>query len=297
MTDRMESNSETAGQRIEMRPMTESDIPAGMRLREIAGWNQTAQDWRRFLQLEPEGCFVAVEAGTVRGTATTLRFGERFGWIGMILVDPEARGRGIGTCLLKCAIQRLEATAVETQKLDATPMGHSLYLQLGFCDEYQIERWQGVARPRSHTVSTLPPMNRDQLQHVCGWDREVFGADRTRLLTALWEEGPDYSAIVCSGREIAGYMLGRAGSRASYLGPWIAMRDSGAAEPLFAEFTRRFEGRPVFVDVNLSNSDARAIVLNAGYAPQRPLTRMYRGPNRFPGRPALVYSIAGPELG
>jgi hypothetical protein len=140
-------------------------------------------------------------------------------------------------------------------------------------------------------------MNRDQLQRVCAWDREVFGADRTRLLTSLWEEGPDYSAVAHSGREIAGYMLGRAGSRAHYLGPWLAGRDSGAAEQLFVEFTRRFEGSPVFVDVNLTNSDARAIVQNAGFAPQRPLTRMYRGPNRFPGRPALVYGIAGPELG
>src|ERR1700687_2743834 len=42
-----------------LRIMTMADIPAGMRLKEIAGWNQTAADWKRFLEASPEGCFVA----------------------------------------------------------------------------------------------------------------------------------------------------------------------------------------------------------------------------------------------
>ncbi len=31
--------------------MTKADIPAGMRLKEIAGWNQTAADWKGFSKL------------------------------------------------------------------------------------------------------------------------------------------------------------------------------------------------------------------------------------------------------
>ena len=57
---------------LEIRRMVVPDIPAGMRLRELAGWNQTEQDWRRFLEFEPEGCFVAFRNGRVCGTVATL---------------------------------------------------------------------------------------------------------------------------------------------------------------------------------------------------------------------------------
>src|SRR2546426_10308735 len=42
-----------------LRVMTEADIPAGMRLKELAGWNQTPSDWERFLRASPAGCSVA----------------------------------------------------------------------------------------------------------------------------------------------------------------------------------------------------------------------------------------------
>jgi N-acetylglutamate synthase-like GNAT family acetyltransferase len=77
--------------------MTKLDLPAGVRLNQIAGWNQTASDWERFLEVSPEGCFVAELNGQVCGTVTTISFQSRFAWIGMVLVDPQCRGRGMGT--------------------------------------------------------------------------------------------------------------------------------------------------------------------------------------------------------
>ena len=66
--------------------MTEQDIPAGLRLNTIAGWNQTSTDWRRFLQNSPNGCFVMEHDAKVVGTATTISYENRFAWIGMVLV-------------------------------------------------------------------------------------------------------------------------------------------------------------------------------------------------------------------
>src|SRR5512140_1039678 len=159
---------------VTVRTMNAADIPEGLRLCRTVGWNQLERDWSRFLALEPEGCFVACSGSEVCGTAATVRYGKRFGWISMVLVAPELRGRGIGTELLRRTIGYLERSSVETQKLDATPMGHGLYLQLGFVDEHRIERWEGRGLPR--TVPALPPMTRDELQRVCLWDREIFGA-------------------------------------------------------------------------------------------------------------------------
>ena len=53
---------------LEIRLLSESDIPAAMKLKEAAGWNQTENDWRCLLRLEPHGCFAA----TLRARANPL---------------------------------------------------------------------------------------------------------------------------------------------------------------------------------------------------------------------------------
>ena len=44
---------------LHIRPITPADIPSGMDLKTLAGWNQTETDWRALLAYNPEGCFVA----------------------------------------------------------------------------------------------------------------------------------------------------------------------------------------------------------------------------------------------
>src|SRR2546428_7229388 len=100
-----------------LRLMTKADIPAGMRLKEIAGWNQTPADWERFLDSSPKGCFAAESEGQVVGTATTIIYEGRFAWIGMVLVDPAHRGQGLGTNLLKRTIEFIDSQPVPTIKL------------------------------------------------------------------------------------------------------------------------------------------------------------------------------------
>ena len=99
--------------------MLERDIAAGMRLKVAAGWNQTEDDWRLFLSLHPGGCYVACDGEDVAGTVTTLRYGDEAGWIAMLLVDPATRRQGIGTRLMRRAIEGLSGCA--TIGLDATP--------------------------------------------------------------------------------------------------------------------------------------------------------------------------------
>lgn len=125
-----------------LRVMTADDIDAGMRLKEIAGWNQTRSDWERFLRASPRGCFVAEVNGTVVGSVTTMGYQGRFAWIGMVLVDPAARGQGIGTALLHKAVTYLDEIRLPCVKLDATPLGKPLYEKLGFVSEYELARWQ-----------------------------------------------------------------------------------------------------------------------------------------------------------
>ena len=223
---------------MRLRVMTSADIPAGMRLKGLAGWNQTAADWRRFLARSPEGCFVAEVGAQVCGTVTTIPFEDRFAWIGMVLVDPEYRGRGFGTALLERAIHYLDELDLSALKLDATPQGKPLYEKLGFLPEYEIGRWTrrqqpGLAMPARTAVckSASPAL----VESICEFDRQVFGADRSGLLMSLHDEAPELTLGILKDGTLAGYAFGRRGSFADHLGPWMA-GDAGTARELLEGF-------------------------------------------------------------
>ncbi len=177
---------------IRLRVMTIDDIPEAMRLKDIAGWNQTAPDWQRFLSATLDGCFVAEHEGRVIGTTTTIIYEGRFAWIGMVLVEPQFRGLGIGTALLERAISYLDAQGVPCMKLDATPQGRVLYEKLGFVPEYENERWILQREPDETIIPHVPV----RIEDVLELDREVFGADRSRLLRSLAAEAPELCLAV-----------------------------------------------------------------------------------------------------
>lgn len=283
---------------MQIRNMTESDLPSALRLKTIAGWNQTAADWKRFMDASPRGCFVAEVDGEVRGTVTTISFEHRFAWIGMVLVDPEYRSKGIGTTLLHMAIRHLDEARVPTVKLDATPQGKPLYEKLGFVTEYEIERWS-VQRPTGKSsaghqmaegTSAELPASLLQL------DRESFGAGRAELLKSLHRDAPDFTLEIRTNEALQGYTFGRRGSFADHLGPWIA-KDADTARTLLQSFLARSIRETVIADCLQENAMAVDLLRSCGFVYARPLTRMYRGPNDHPGCPESVCAIMGPEFG
>src|SRR4051794_19050706 len=119
---------------IRIRPMTPDDLAFGLRLSQPAGWNQTPGDWARMLDLGQGGCFVAEVEGVHAGTTGTCRFGP-LAWVAMVLVEPALRGRGVGTALMRHALDWLDQQGVQTIRLDATPLGEPVYRKLGFVAE------------------------------------------------------------------------------------------------------------------------------------------------------------------
>ena len=282
---------------MRLRTMTPTDIPAGMRLKELAGWNQSEADWNRFLAASPDGCFVADVDGAVRGTAATISYEEKFAWVGMVLVDPEFRGKGIGTRLLQKTIEYLDNAKIPAIKLDATPLGKPIYEKLGFVTEYEIERMilkrEAVELLRQNVFFSG---DRRQLEMVFKSDREIFGADRSALLQSLHDDAPELTLILERGNRLAGYAFGRRGSFADQMGPWMAA-DAQACEELLNTFLTRCNRETLIVDCMKSHPRAGQLVRARGFSYARPLTRMYRGKNEYPGEIDALCAILGPEFG
>lgn len=265
---------------FDIRPMTESDIPAGLALSESAGWNQTERDWRIFLSRKPEGSVVGLRDGRVVGTAATLDYGP-FAWISMVLVAQELRGQGLGGALFARTLEILRESPCA--RLDATPLGEPVYRKLGFEDEYLLERWERPAGP----VPEAPEVERlEDIRPIAALDREVFGADRGWLLSWLREDAPHLAL-----RSESGFLLGREGRRYTHLGPLLASSDDEAHRMILAALA--VSKRDAVIDIPV---DKAQLAEALGFRKQRCLLRMRRG-GPAPPLDARLYAIAGPELG
>jgi len=279
---------------IEVRLLRESDIPAALRLKKLAQWNQTENDWLRLLRLQPSGCFCATIDGDVVATTTTTTYGHELAWIGMVLVDPKHRKLGIATKLMRVAIEYLSRAGVTTIKLDATPAGRLVYENLGFKEESLIERWEGIAGARAVVCSTLDTVAR---REALALDRDSFGADRSTLIEMLIEDSyvAPLFATAADG-QLTGYALARHGSAAIYVGPLLAT-DAAAATTLLDGLLSQVSGKHVYIDMNTNFEGARQILTERSFVKQRDLIRMFYGKESKAGSSPSIFAIAGPEIG
>ncbi len=278
------------------RSMSAGDIEAGLALCRASNWNQIEGDWNVFLQSNPAGCRVAVRDGRVIGTVATLRYGDDFSWLSMVLVDPAERGSGIGTLLLH---EGLEVLRDETcVRLDATPAGRQIYSRHGFAEEYVLSRLTATAAARTVSVverSVRPVCERD-LDQILRLDELTFGADRGALLRALLRVAPSYAWVAAQGARIQGYMFGRPGFRYDHLGPVVASSQS-IAEDLVAQCLSVHDKEDFVIDVPRSKLSWHSWLSAAGFGEERSYIRMSRGEPHRPGDAARQFAILGPEFG
>lgn len=265
-----------------IRPLVEDDLEFADQVRASCGWNQTFADWRRLIAHEPAGCFCAEWDGVRAGTVTTTSYGKDLAWIGMMLVHPDLRRRGISTALMNEAIGYLRKRNIRCIKLDATPEGEPVYQKIGFKPEWRLRRWEA----RLDGPKTTGGLFLDRHREL---DIIAFGAGRADWLEKL---GADSGNVLVSEH---GYGMARDGMRANYLGPVVAGNlDEGLS--ICRQLIRRLEGL-TFWDIPQSNVVAEKLAEELGFIPTRSLLRMWMGEENVAGDPQLQFGIGEPATG
>lgn len=281
------------GASVIIRNLSMAEVAVAHRLAVNEGWNQTERDWQRLTELLPEGCLAAFQSEQLLGTISAITYGD-LAWIGMMLVAPEQRGKGIGKMLLRHAIRHCELNRVRRIGLDATPSGRPLYESFGFVSFGEVERWQGFGLA-ADVLDSRPSLRQVELQAICHFDELAFQPSRHALLLLLLDDcaiAPSLSRV--QDGTLRGYALARPGARASYIGPVVALEPHTAAI-LIDDILERLAGQ-AFIDVPVGRPVVAERLVARGFTVQRTLTRMSL--NEQPMQTSdLIFAIAGPELG
>ncbi|MBZ9737444.1 GNAT family N-acetyltransferase [Mesorhizobium sp. CA18] len=200
---------------IELQDFGPDHIEGAVALSRQENWPHRPQDWQMALQLS-SGAVALDDQGRVTGTILVTPYGADCAMINMVIVDRNARGKGLGRRLME---QAFALAGDRPLRLVATTDGMPLYEKLGFMPSGTILQHQGQVAALEAPEGVEAASTHDLLE-IKALDRDAYGADREALIDALAERG-EFAVIRRKGI-IAAYAAIRPFGRGEVIGPVIA---------------------------------------------------------------------------
>lgn len=287
---------------ILIRSWTQSDIDYVAESVKRERWGHTRRDVERCWQFEPNGCFVADFGDMPVGHVFSICYG-RVGWIGLLVVNQERRGRGVGTVLMRAAIEYLQCKGAETIRLEAVERAVPLYKRLGFSEEFDSLRFSKQLKRGEryqHCKENVLTIREEDIEEMAEFDSEYFGAERLRVLRSLYVDQPQLCFVAKQREKILGYVMGRKLSNAYWIGPWVSEDPQTSETLLYAcidTVRMKEEEVELRLGVPIVNRNGIALMEKLGFQRRSRSIRMVNGKFEYHGQMEGIYGIGAPEKG
>ncbi|XIE79295.1 GNAT family N-acetyltransferase [Streptomyces sp. SBR177] len=236
--------------RLPIRRLGPEDLLACADLSENRGWPREEHKWGLLLAA---GVGHGIDDPSGKGllaACVVTSYGPGLAAIGMVLVAERYARQGVGRRLMRHVLAEAGDTPLS---LYATSNGQPLYEELGFTEIGRSEMLRGhftAAEPAPGR--TVRPATAEDLQDVLRLDHEIFGADRTHLITRL-PAFADHLRVAEQDGEITGFAGLWPNMDTHVVGPVIA-RDPGTAQALIASLAAATD-RPLRTDVDTGHTE------------------------------------------
>lgn len=294
---------------VHIRNMTPDDLDFATSCTQVVGWFAQRSEFEGFYAHDPQGCLVAEAEPTAHGGP---RIGiciatpyDGCGFIGMLIVLPEARGCGVGSRLLEHAIDYLHGRGARIIGLDAVLAAVPLYERLGFQKRCRSLRFSGTLREQAHP--SVRPMTETDLDAVCALDREAFGADRRFFLVRRLAREPRLCKVLEQDGQVGGFVFGQRGKTRISAGPWVVRPEVARSADLLESLALEAGQTTIGLGILESNAAAVAAVRALGLtanpdSPWRMVRVLSDAPGLASGQEALgvsplAYAIGSPAKG
>ncbi|AKZ56783.1 Histone acetyltransferase HPA2 [Streptomyces ambofaciens ATCC 23877] len=266
---------------LPIRRLTLRDLTACADLSEDRGWPREEHKWG-FLLTAGKGYGIDDPAGGLVSACAVTEYGphERpsLAALGMVLVAERHARQGVGRRLMRHVVAALGTTPLT---LHATPYGRPLYEELGFKATGRAEMVRGRFTPGgSEPAVATRAATAEDLPAILRIDEEVFGADRTHIITRLPAFADQLRVAEENGR-LTGYAAAWPNMDTHVVGPLIA-RDTETAKALLASLAARTD-RPLRTDIDVRHEELLGWARERGFASVAFNSVMTYGITELPG--------------
>jgi GNAT superfamily N-acetyltransferase len=282
--------------RPEFHLLTRRELDTVLEWAAAEGWNPGLDDAEAFWAADPEGFYGMRLDGKLIGSASIVSYSGKQGFLGLFIVRPEWRGKGLGkqfwNFLIPRMLERLDPGAPAS--LDGVFAMQTYYAKSGFVYTHRNLRMEGVgsqARPDSSLVKLGSP----ELDEVVGYDALHFGTPRPDFWKYWIRPRGGIALALPDKRGLAGIGVVRPCARGFKIGPLFA-ESPVAANAIFEALSNFAQGQPLFLDTPECNPQALALAERHGMKESFGCARMVMGAT--PETPwEKIYGVTTFELG
>ncbi len=275
---------------LTIRRMERAEVDLAIEWAAAEGWNPGLDDADCFYSSDPEGFFMAFLDGKPVGSVSAVRYGDKFGFIGLFIVRPEFRGGRLGIHLGKTALERLDGRNIG---LDGVLKKVENYKTYGFHYAYKNIRFE--LHGGGTSAGNCEPLSDFGFAEISRYDAAIFGTARDVFLRSWLAQKNALALGVKASSRLAGYGVIRKCRVGYKIGPLFA-DELSIAEKLLDGLLLHAGNDPVYIDVPEPNKTALKLVKRCAAKEVFETARMY---SRTP--PALpiekIFGITTFELG
>ena len=254
------------------------------------GWNPGLGDADAFYAADSSGFFVATDNDRPVAAISVVNHTERFAFLGLYIVLPEYRGRGIGYDLWQHA---LEHAGDRTVGLDGVPDQQSNYTASGFVHAGATTRFAGVVPAKTDPAVRMATA--EEINSLIEREQQDSGVRKQAYLSTWFSHTDTRRTLIAddkAGNQI-GFCTVRKCRQGAKIGPLCAATRTQAARLI--EHAATVFDSDIVIDVPDASNALSDLCRDYGLLPGFETARMYRGPFQAT-RPSL-YAVASLELG
>jgi GNAT superfamily N-acetyltransferase len=277
----------------DIRVMNRRDVDIALGWAREEGWNPGLDDAAAFHAADPTGFLMGFVDGSPASCISVVKYGESFAFLGLYIVRPQHRGKGLGKAIWDAG---MASAGDRTVALDGVVAQQENYKKSGFALAHRNARWGGRLNGRLTVRSFVRPIGPEDLPAILAYDAAVFPAPRESFLKVWLQRSAtrQTEGFFEDGR-LRGYGSMRRCAEGWKIGPLFADTPE-IAEALVATLVTPAASDTIFIDIPEPNAPAIAIAMRLGFTPTFETARMYRGP--APDLPlARIFGITTLELG
>ncbi|MCC2252260.1 MAG: GNAT family N-acetyltransferase [Bacillota bacterium] len=281
---------------INLVALEELDIPGLIALSAAVGWDYDKHEIRTVMSSGKVYGHKNME-GKIVSSAAIIPYGSSLASIGMVIVHPDYRGKGLGR---KVTQKCLDSVSDETTvMLIATDEGKPMYESMGFCSidcvyKYLCDSYLSIEQNNNLDME-ITPIHEENLPQIVRLDKNAFGEERKTFLIHRIKQAKEALVVKDSDGMIIGFALSVLGPINLILGPIVAP-NAHIASLLIDKLANNHQGR-LRIDIPSGNEAFMSHLEKCGFTKVSQPPIMIKNSKQLPSRNKALYGIAAQIFG